>query len=285
MFDNILTNNNINFNLLEKNIYKFVYELGCNLLKEIIENYDRELQNSRDKKIFRHRGLKQDSIKTVMGVVDYKRTIYEVKENDQKKFVFLLDEALNLTEFGKISSNLVEKVLNLAVETNSYRDAAEELMQNLNISMSHETVRDIVIKSGLKVNEKELEEIKLNKKNKLIAGTRVIPALFEEADGLWINLQGKDRQEQIEKYKLSCEKENKEYREPTSVKSELKLHVSYEGWKKDDERHSLVNKMYIVGFMSSKEMRKRRDAKIFQTYDVSKIKLRVLNRRWSNLDK
>ena len=25
MFDNILTNNNINFNLLEKNIYKFVY--------------------------------------------------------------------------------------------------------------------------------------------------------------------------------------------------------------------------------------------------------------------
>lgn len=24
MFDNILTNNNINFNLLEKNIYKFV---------------------------------------------------------------------------------------------------------------------------------------------------------------------------------------------------------------------------------------------------------------------
>lgn len=50
MFDNILTNNNINFNLLEKNIYKFVCELGCNLLKEIIENYDRELQNSRDKK-------------------------------------------------------------------------------------------------------------------------------------------------------------------------------------------------------------------------------------------
>ena len=93
-----------------------------------------------------------------MGVVDYKRTIYEVKENEQKKFVCLLDEALNLTEFGKISSNLVEKVLNLAVETNSYRDAAEELMQNLNISMSHETVRDIVIKAGLKVNEKELED-------------------------------------------------------------------------------------------------------------------------------
>lgn len=190
----------------------------------------------------------------------------------------MLDDYLNLTEFGKISANLVEKVLNLVVETNSYRDAADQLMQTLNISMSHETVRDIVIKSGLKINEKELEEIKLDKNNKLVAGTKEIPALFEEADGLWINLQGKDRKEQIEKYKENCKKEGKEYKQPSSVKSELKLHVSYEGWKKDDNRHSLVNKMYIVGFMSSKEIKKRRDAKIFQTYDVSKIKLRVLNR-------
>ena len=265
MFDNILTKNNINFNLLEKKIYKFVCEIGCSLLREIIENYDRELQESRDKKIYRHRGLKQDSIKTVMGIVDYKRTIYEVNENEQKKFVFLLDDYLNLTEFGKISANLVEKVLNLVVETNSYRDAADQLMQTLNISMSHETVRDIVIKSGLKINEKELEEIKLDKNNKLVAGTKEIPALFEEADGLWINLQGKDRKEQIEKYKENCKKEGKEYKQPSSVKSELKLHVSYEGWKKDDNRHSLVNKMYIVGFMSSKEIKKRRDAKILQT--------------------
>ena len=26
------------------------------------------------------------------------------------------------------------------------------------------------------------------------------------------------------------------------IKTELKLHVMYEGWKKDDDRHSLVNK-------------------------------------------
>jgi len=74
-------------------------------------------------------------------------------------------------------------------------------------------------------------------------------------------LQGK---EQIEKYKLSCKKTGKEYKEPTSVKSELKLHVSYVEWKKDDKRKSLVNKMYITGFMSSSELKKRRDAKIYQ---------------------
>jgi len=277
MFETILTNNEINFNELEKKIYKFVCLLGCNLIKEIIEKYDEKLQEERDKSSYRHRGLKPDSIKTVMGVVEFKKTIYEYKENDKKKYKFLLDENLKLSEFGKISENLVDRILNIAVETNSYRDASEQIMQMLNISISHEAVRDIVIKAGMKITEKENEEIKLNQKEKLVAGTKEIPVLFEEADGLWINLQGKDRKEQVEKYKLSCKKTGKEYKEPTSVKSELKLHVSYEGWKKDDKRNSLVNKMYIAGFMSSSELKKRRDAKIYQKYDVSKIKLRVLN--------
>ena len=96
----------------------------------------------------------------------------------------------------------------------------------------------------MKITEKEHEKTISDKKNKLVAGTKEILVLFEEANGLWINLQGKDRKdrkEQIEKYKSICENEGKEYKEPTSVKSELKLHVSYEGWKKDDKRHSLVN--------------------------------------------
>ena len=204
MFETILTNNEINFNELEKKIYKFVCLLGCNLIKEIIEKYDVKLQEERDKSAFRHRGLKTDSIKTVMGVVEYKKTIYEYKENDKKKYKFLLDENLKLSEFGKISENLVERILNIVVETNSYRDASEQIMQMLNISISHEAVRDIVIKAGIKITEKENEEIKLNQKEKLVAGTKEIPVLFEEADGLWINLQGKDRKEQVEKYKLSC---------------------------------------------------------------------------------
>ena len=277
MFDNILTDNNINFNELEKKIYKFVCDLGCRILKEIIEKYDKKLQDEREKNIYRHRGLKSDSIKTVMGVVDYKKTIYEYEEDKQKKYIFLLDKNLKLSDFGKISENLTEKILNVAVETNSYRDAASQIMQTLNISISHETVRDIVLRSGKKIIEKEKEEIELNKKEKLVAGIREIPVLFEEADGLWINLQGKDRDEQIEKYKENCKKEGKEYIEPTSVKSELKLYVSYEGWKKDDIRHSLVNKMYITGFIDSTELKKIRDAEIYQKYDVSKIQLRVLN--------
>ena len=60
-------------------------------------------------------------------------------------------------------------------------------------------------------------------------------------------------------------------------KTELKLHVMYEGWKKDDPRHALVNKQYIAGIMKPKEIAKLRNARVYQQYNVSGIKLRVTN--------
>lgn len=69
-------------------------------------------------------------------------------------------------------------------------------------------------------------------KGQLIAGLKQITALFEEVDGLWINLQGKDRKERLEKQEEKCKKENKEFNPRQKVKTELKLHVMYECWKK-----------------------------------------------------
>ncbi len=48
--------------------------------------------------------------------------------------------------------------------------------------------------------------------------------------------------------------------------------------KKEDSRHSLVNKQYIARIMKSKkEIARLRDARAFSQYDESKIKLRVTN--------
>ena len=135
----------------------------------------------------------------------------------------------------------------------------------------------MVIETGKKIEQKEETEVELYDQEKLVKGTKEIVALFEEADGLWVNLQGKDRNEQIEKYKKQCEKKGKEFKKPKSVKTELKLHVTYEGWKKGDERHSLVNKSYIVGMMSSKKLEKIRNARLYQKYNLDKVKLRVMN--------
>ncbi len=214
MFDNIVANNELKFNDLEKKIYKFVCDLGCCILKTALESYDNKIKENRDKKIFRHKGYKVNSIKTVLGVVTYKRCVYEYVENENtkqecKKCVCLLDKLISISAIGKISSNLVEKILSTAVETNSYRDSAEQLMESINIAISHEAVRNVVIKEGMKIIEKEQEQIRMDKKAKLVPGTKEIPVLFEEADGLWINLQGKDREEQIKKNKMMCERQRK----------------------------------------------------------------------------
>ena len=92
-------------------------------------------------------------------MVQYKRVLYEYKDEHGKiQNIFLLDTILNISEVGKMSSNLVEKILSIAVETNSYRDAAAQIMETINLSISHEAVRNVVIKEGYKLLFKERED-------------------------------------------------------------------------------------------------------------------------------
>ena len=277
MFEEIVTEEEIKFNNLEKKIFKFVCNFGCLIIKLILESYDRKIMKARDTKKYRHKGLRKNTIKTVMGEVEYVRAMYEVEEEGIKKRVYLLDEKLHINTEGKASENLVEKIVETVPITDSYRKAETVLKETTNATLSFEWIRNIVVKLGDKITKKEKEERKMLDKGQLVAGLKEIIALFEEADGLWINLQGKDRKERLEKNKKKCEKENKEFNPKQKVKTELKLHVMYEGWKKDDKRHPLINKQYIAGMMKPKEIKKLRDARVYQQYDVEKIKLRVVN--------
>lgn len=277
MFEEIVTEEEIKFNNLEKKIFKFVCNFGCLIIKLILESYDRKIMKARDKKKYRHKGLRKNTIKTVMGEVEYVRAMYEVEEEGIKKRVYLLDEKLHINTEGKASENLVEKIVETVPITDSYRKAETVLKETTNATLSFEWIRNIVVKIGDKITKKEKEERKMLDKGQLVAGLKQIIALFEEADGLWINLQGKDRKERLEKNKKKCEKENKEFNPKQKIKTELKLHVMYEGWKKDDKRHPLINKQYIAGMMKPKEIKKLRDARVYQQYDLEKIKLRVVN--------
>lgn len=277
MFEEIVTEEEIKFNNLEKKIFKFVCNFGCLIIKLILESYDRKIMKARDTKKYRHKGLRKNTIKTVMGEVEYVRAMYEVEEEGIKKRVYLLDEKLHINTEGKASENLIEKIVETVPITDSYRKAETVLKETTNATLSFEWIRNIVVKIGDKITKKEKEERKMLDKGQLVAGLKEIIALFEEADGLWINLQGKDRKERLEKNKKKCEKENKEFNPKQKIKTELKLHVMYEGWKKDDKRHPLINKQYIAGMMKPKEIKKLRDARVYQQYDVEKIKLRVVN--------
>lgn len=278
---NVVEKQNTTFYELEKTIYKLVCELGCNIIKGILEKQDKELMNNRNKKELRHKGYKNNTIKTVMGEVEYKRAIYKNGDN----YIYLLDNEFNIETFGKISTNLAEIMLKTVVNTVSYRKGASEIKNTTNEIISHQALNELVWKVGKVIEEKEEEEIKLYKEEKLVKGTKQINALFEEADGIWFNLQGEDRKQAKEKYKKECEKKNKIYDENHRLKTELKLHVMYEGWAKNNNRYSLVNKSYIAGMMSSDKLKKLRNARVFQKYDEKNIKLRASNgdgARWIN---
>lgn len=258
---------------LEKKVFKLVCDLGCEIIKQVLEKQDEKLMKERNKKEYRHKGYRLNTIKTIMGEVEYKRAIY-IKD---KKTVYLLDETIKIETIGKISSNLAEMILKTVVNTVSYRKGASDVKNLTNETISHQAIQQLVWKIGEKIEAKENEEIKFMKQGKLVQGTKQVPALFEEADGIWINLQGKDRKEAKEKYKKQCEKKNQEYNPKRKMKTELKLHITYEGWKKHSTRNELVNKTIIAGMMTPQRLGKLRNARVYQKYDETSIEVRANN--------
>lgn len=280
MFENILSGEVDNFKSLEQNIFKFVCELGKNIIRNILENEDDRLLSLSDKKIFVNKGFKSTTIKTIIGEITFKRRIYRIYDedsNDTGKYVFLLDQKLQIFESGLFSQNMTDLMVNAMLNTGAYRKAAEEISTSTNQSASHETIRKAIIVSGEKLAKKEDMLIELNEQEKIELENKEIPVLFEESDGKWINLQGKDRQKRIEQYKKKAEKERKDFKKPKSVKSEIKMHMMHEGWKLNDNRHPLVNKTYIVGFIPINKLKRIRKAKIKQRYNENKIQLKVNN--------
>ena len=263
----------VQFYELERKVYNLVCQLGCTILKNILENQDKQLMENRDKKEYRHKGYRTNTIKTVMGEIEYNRAMYKT----DKGHMFLLDKEINIDTIGKISTNLAEIMLKSVVNTVSYRKSAIEIQSMTNETISHQALQQLVWKVGGIIEKKENKEIKLMKDGKLVKGTRETPALFEEADGIWFNLQGIDREKAKEKYKKQCEKKNIKYNPKHKHKTELKLHITYEGWKKDSTRHELINKQIIAGMMTPQRLKKLRDSRIYQTYNEKNIELRANN--------
>ena len=67
----ILAENLVSFKELGQKIFAFVCELGREITQIMLESYDKELAEGRDKKIYRDKGTRNTSIKTVYGEVSY----------------------------------------------------------------------------------------------------------------------------------------------------------------------------------------------------------------------
>lgn len=259
MMNLMIKENGVTFKELEKNIFAWVCQIGRKFTKEFLERYDRMLMEERDKKKYRNKGVRQTTVKTVYGEVTYQRNVYEVTEEDgTRRFVYLLDETLELNHVGLISTNMAELLVKGITEL-SYRECASQVSKMTGQTISAMGVWNVIQALGEKVCEEEAELTEEHKKGH-IKGKKEVPVLFEEADGVYIKLQGRDRKK---------EKQDK---------AEIKIGIAYDGWRRiGPERYALENKVVVAGFSKAKEFQEYREAVIAQEFALDEVSQRILN--------
>lgn len=249
----------ISFKELEQKIFKYVCELGCEITKIILESYDKELAVSRDTKQYRDKGGRRTSIKTVYGDVEYWRRVYRTNlESGEKAYVYLLDEAMQMDKIGLISTNLAEKIA-MTVTESPYRVTADVISSTCGQSISAGGVWNVMQRLGERISEEEEHAVKQMHADET-EGTREIPVLFEEMDGVWLHMQDKNHKKM--------------------KKQEMKVFTMYEGWdaeKEKQKRSTLVGKTMLAGMEKSIEFHEKREACIRKKYNADEIGQRVLN--------
>ena len=248
----------VEFKSLEEKVFAYVCKCGREIIKEILESFDGELRESRDKKEYRNKGRRKRTIKTVMGEVEFERNVYEtITEEGEKKYEYLLDKELGLSRSGFFSELMSELIAKRCCES-SYRSAAQTVSEQTGQVLSHTAAWNVVQALGEEIDKQELHNADLAKAHK---GKGVLESkvLFEEQDGIWIKLQGMARK----KYGSS---------------KEMKLAIAYDGAKETAKgRYNLSNKVACANFEGVNEFVARKEGVIASTYNVDEIESRVLN--------
>lgn len=187
-----------------------------------------------DKDRYRHKGSHQTTVKTVYGEAVYGRTVYETMEGDgYRHYVYLLDEALHLDNVMLISTNIAERLVKGITEL-LYRECAAKASGMTGQTVSVMGVWNVIQKLGEKVCEEERQFVEEHKKGH-IHGTKEAPLLFEEADGVYVKMQGKDR------------------KSGGHGKAEVKVGMACDGWRKAGKgRYELPDKAVAAGFAGAK---------------------------------
>lgn len=195
-------------------------------------------------------------LREVYGEVSYVRRVYQTKlEDGRNAHVYLLDEAMHMEKIGLISTNLAEKIA-MTVTEFPYRVTADIISETCGQSISHAGAWDLVQRLGERISAEEEHAVKQMEAGQA-EGKKEIPVLFEEMDGVWLCMQGKDHKKQ--------------------KKQELKVFTMYEGWEAGNKESRLVNKVMLAGMESSSLFHEKREALIEKTYNVDEIQQRVLN--------
>lgn len=228
----------VSFSELETTLFEGLAKLFREAMTDALVKIDAELADKRDKQRYAIHEFKETSLETMLGPVRFRRRVYVDRQTGER--VYGLDEALGLEPRARVSPGLKQLAVMEAAEGVSYRGARDSLERQFGQRMlSHETVRQYVLKAG-----KEIERADKHQELDPV-GTRKVPVLFIEADGLYVSRQ-----------KLG--------------KREERFVVAHEGWRRrspGSAQWELVNKTY-VHCSSSEDIWEKASRMLFARYDL-----------------
>lgn len=271
---NMLSNEKVNFKSLEENIFKEMMKLGREIIQEELRMLDKLILDYRDKEIFVPKDFQPTTIKTKLGEIPIARRRYKMIVNGKSKMIYLLDELLEINDFGLYSQGIVEMVAR-EITKKSYRETAKTISEDTDNTISHTAVRNIVLQLGKKIKKIEEEKIRLYEEGK-IEGTKEAQYVFCEHDGIYVKKQKSKKHKGKKKFKVKHFKKKKGEKKKNGI--ELKIAVIHEGKEpRYTNDYKLKNKIIVGTASKAKDLKKIEDAIIGTTYKEYKIKNIVIN--------
>lgn len=271
----IVSNEKVNFNSLEENIYKKMMELGRKLIQDELRMIDKLIKEYRDKAVFKVKDVQTTTIKTKLGEIIIARRRYKMVINGITKYVYLLDELLEISEFGEYSQSVVEMITR-EITKKSYRETAKTISEDTDSYISYTAVRNIVLALGKKIKKLEEEKIKLYEQGK-IEGSKEVRYVFCEHDGIYVKKQKSKKNKGKKKFKVKHFKKNKNKKKKRNG-IELKIAVIHEGKEaRYTNDYKLKNKIIVGTASKASQLKRIEDATIGTTYKEHEIKNVVIN--------
>lgn len=270
----MITDEKINFKSLEENIFKEMMKLGREIIQEELRMLDKLILDYRDKEVFTPKDFQPTTIKTKLGEIPIVRRRYKMVINGETKWIYLLDELLEINDFGLYSKGIVEMVAR-EITKKSYRETAKTISEDTDNTISHTAVRNIVLKLGEKIKKIEEEKIKLYEEGK-IEGSKESEYIFCEHDGIYIKKQKSKKHKGKKKIKVKHFKKKKGKKKKNGI--ELKIAVIHEGKEpRYTNDYKLKNKIVVGTAKNAKELKKIEDTIIGTIYKEYGIKNIVIN--------
>ena len=271
---NMLSKEKINFNSIEEKIFKEMMKLGREIIQEELREIDKLIKEYRDKEIFKIKDFQTTTIKTKLGEIPIARRRYKMEINGEVKWIYLLDELLEINDFGLYSQGIVEMVVR-EITKKSYRETAKTISEDTDSTISHIAVRKIILMLGEKIKKLEEEKIKLYEEGK-IEGSKEKKYIFCEHDGIYVKKQKSKKHKGKKRYKVKHFRKKKGKKKKNGI--ELKIAVIHEGKEaRYTNDYKLKNKIIVGTAGKAKELKKIEDTVIGTTYKEYGIKNIIIN--------